>query len=193
MKIAIDAGHGGTAHGAEYNGMVEMSLNLETAQALEHHCRCCGMDASLIRHGDYNMSLKSRGWVAGNLEADLVVSIHYNANRDSSLWGAEAYHWPGNKLGKQVASSILQAFPLGLRTRKVFAADTNGIPGDADDWLERPRAVIGAYACTAVLVECGYLTSPRDVLQIQLQSTQHAIARAIHIGLCDAQGAPDGV
>ncbi len=93
VVIAIDAGHGGDDPGATGSkGVREKDVVLGIARnlALEVDSQP-GMESILIRDGDYYLPLRSRIGRAREASADLFVSIHADAFRDSSVKGATVY------------------------------------------------------------------------------------------------------
>jgi N-acetylmuramoyl-L-alanine amidase len=93
VVIAIDAGHGGEDPGAlGHKGTREKDVALAIARAL---ARLVGNDPDmqpvLIRNGDYIVSLRRRIEIARENRADLFVSIHADAFKDSSANGASVY------------------------------------------------------------------------------------------------------
>jgi len=91
--IAIDAGHGGDDPGARGpGGSWEKDLVLPIARQLAGMVnRERGMHALLVREGDYFMPLRKRIEKARQNKADLFVSIHADAFRDSRVNGASVY------------------------------------------------------------------------------------------------------
>lgn len=93
VVIAIDAGHGGKDPGARgYRGTSEKHVALSIASELarlvkkEH-----GMQPVLIRDGDYYIGLRERIEKAREHKADLFVSIHADAFRDTDASGSSVY------------------------------------------------------------------------------------------------------
>ena len=88
--VAIDAGHGGEDPGASGPGNLrEKTVVLQIARRLEQQLSGVpGFKPVLIRSGDYYVSLKSRRSKARELRADLLVSIHADAFRQTSARGA---------------------------------------------------------------------------------------------------------
>lgn len=93
IVIAIDAGHGGKDPGASgYRGTSEKDVALAIARELarlvkkEH-----GMRPVLIRDGDYYIGLRERIEKAREHKADLFVSIHADAFRDTDASGSSVY------------------------------------------------------------------------------------------------------
>ena len=93
MIIAIDAGHGGEDPGAMGPSRVrEKEVVLAIAKELNKLFEADkGFQPTLIRTGDYYVSLKGRRDLARKRQADLFVSIHADAFRQKSAHGASVY------------------------------------------------------------------------------------------------------
>ena len=102
IVIAIDPGHGGEDPGASGpGGLREKTVVLQIARRLEAQlAKIPGYKPMLVRTGDYYVSLKNRRDRARNLEADLFISIHADAFREKSAYGASV-----NALSKRGATS----------------------------------------------------------------------------------------
>ena len=93
IVVAIDAGHGGEDPGASGPGgtkekMVTLALARTLAELIDKER---GMRAVLIRKGDYFMRLRKRIAKAREYRADMFISIHADAFRDSRVSGASVY------------------------------------------------------------------------------------------------------
>lgn len=93
IVIAIDAGHGGEDPGALGPRSVrEKHVVLAIARELEALLKAdAGFAPTLIRTGDYYISLKGRRDLARKRQADLFVSIHADAFKHPSAKGASVY------------------------------------------------------------------------------------------------------
>jgi len=93
VVVAIDAGHGGQDPGATgRSGTREKDVTLKIARALADLIdREPGMQAKLIRDGDYFVPLRSRFAKAREAKADLFVSIHADAFQDRSVRGSSVF------------------------------------------------------------------------------------------------------
>jgi len=93
VVIAIDAGHGGEDPGATGpGGAREKTVVLGIARYLAEEVRAqAGMEPILVRDGDYYLPHRSRTERARQGEADLFVSIHADAFRDSRVGGSTVY------------------------------------------------------------------------------------------------------
>ncbi len=91
-KIAVDAGHGGQDHGARHHGTSEKDITLKLARELVAELnRRPGMQAFMVRKGDYFIPLYERRALAERDSADLFVSLHCNASRRGSAAGTEVF------------------------------------------------------------------------------------------------------
>ena len=93
VVIAIDAGQGGEDPGATGPGGVrEKHVVLGIARYLAEEVRAQpGMEPILVRDGDYYLPHRARTERARQAEADLFVSIHADAFRDSRVGGSTVY------------------------------------------------------------------------------------------------------
>ncbi|MEM7691437.1 MAG: N-acetylmuramoyl-L-alanine amidase [Pseudomonadota bacterium] len=93
IVIAIDAGHGGEDPGALGPGRLrEKVVVLEIARELHRlFQKDRGFTPTLIRSGDYYVSLYGRRDLARKRQADMFVSIHADAFRDRRARGASVY------------------------------------------------------------------------------------------------------
>ncbi len=91
--IAIDAGHGGEDPGAiGPNRKREKDVVLAIARELEALLKADkGFSPTLIRTGDYYISLRGRRDLARQRQADLFVSIHADAFKRKEARGASVY------------------------------------------------------------------------------------------------------
>ncbi len=93
IVIAIDAGHGGEDPGAESaGGTREKDIVLAIARRLATLVDAeRGMRATLIRDGDYFIDLRDRIQRAHERRADLFVSIHADAFRNTRASGSSVF------------------------------------------------------------------------------------------------------
>jgi N-acetylmuramoyl-L-alanine amidase len=91
-RIVIDPGHGGHDPGAKKTGLSEAQVVLDIALRLENLLRKVpGIDVVLTRRGDHYVPLQERTAIANRESADLFLSIHANASRNSQAQGIETY------------------------------------------------------------------------------------------------------
>lgn len=130
IVIAIDAGHGGEDPGALGPGRlrekdVVLAIAKELAVLFE---RDRGFAPTLIRSGDYYVSLKGRRDLARERQADLFVSIHADAFNRKEANGASVY-----ALSTRGATSTTASY---LAQRENAADLVGGVRlGDKDEML----------------------------------------------------------
>ncbi|HEV7776227.1 MAG TPA: N-acetylmuramoyl-L-alanine amidase [Luteibacter sp.] len=93
VVVAIDAGHGGEDPGARgATGLREKDVTLQVARELADQInRQPGMQAVLTRNGDYFIPLKRRYEIAREHNADMFVSIHADAFKNSDAKGSSVW------------------------------------------------------------------------------------------------------
>jgi N-acetylmuramoyl-L-alanine amidase len=93
VVVAIDAGHGGEDPGAKGStGLREKDVTLQVARELADQInRQPGMQAVLTRNGDYFIPLKRRYQIAREHNADMFVSIHADAFKNSDAKGSSVW------------------------------------------------------------------------------------------------------
>ncbi|MCK5378715.1 MAG: N-acetylmuramoyl-L-alanine amidase, partial [Acidobacteria bacterium] len=90
--VAIDPGHGGRDAGTSLQfGMLEKDLTLDLARRLSAVLATAGIESTLTRTDDVEVSLADRASRANAARADLFVSIHVNWLPDRSARGFETY------------------------------------------------------------------------------------------------------
>jgi N-acetylmuramoyl-L-alanine amidase len=90
-RIVLDAGHGGHDPGAHGNGINEAELTLDVAQRLQKLLDKAGVDVVMTRDTDVFIPLEERTAIANREGADLFLSIHANASRNTQARGVETY------------------------------------------------------------------------------------------------------
>ena len=91
--LVIDAGHGGKDPGAVNGKAQEKSINLNVAlragKLIEENCK----DVKVIytRKTDVFVELSKRADIANKANADMFISIHTNAAKSTSAYGAETF------------------------------------------------------------------------------------------------------
>lgn len=92
FKVALDAGHGDHDFGAVYNGHIEKNINLaivlKVGKLLEKHNN---IDVIYTRKTDVFVDLIERANIANRADANIFVSVHCNANKNTAADGTETY------------------------------------------------------------------------------------------------------
>jgi N-acetylmuramoyl-L-alanine amidase len=92
FKVTLDAGHGDHDFGAVYNSHVEKNINLalvlKVGRLLEQNPN---IDVIYTRKTDVFIGLEERANIANRTDANIFVSIHCNANKNTAADGTETY------------------------------------------------------------------------------------------------------
>ena len=93
-RIIIDPGHGGRDYGApgKIKGVHEKKIVLKIGQKLAKKIRKeIKCEVIMTRNNDKFLTLEERTAIANTKDADLFISIHTNANRDSRVYGIQTF------------------------------------------------------------------------------------------------------
>jgi N-acetylmuramoyl-L-alanine amidase len=174
----VDAGHGGRDPGAGakgYSEVPEKILALNIARDVETLLKGQGGKVIMTRSGDSFIELDERAAMADRYNADLLVAIHLDSNKDRSISGPSEYvSRDASSLSRRIASSIHKRFlEVGISSRGVRQADFR---------------VLVKHSRPAVLVETGYLTNATEARNLNMNGYQVRVAKAIVAGITDVLG-----
>ncbi|MDT8424085.1 MAG: N-acetylmuramoyl-L-alanine amidase [Desulfuromonadales bacterium] len=104
-RVVIDAGHGGKDPGAVGpNRVFEKNVVLDFAKKLGKRLEDeIGCEVILTRDRDVYLRLEERTAIANQVNADLFISIHANANQNRKVHGVETYYLNFSKNDKAAA------------------------------------------------------------------------------------------
>ena len=94
VKIVLDPGHGGKDPGARnVKGVTEKHLTFDITRRLADKLRQrLGVEIYMSRASDKYLGLEERKDLANRMDADIFVSIHANASKNTKLRGIETYY-----------------------------------------------------------------------------------------------------
>ncbi len=167
-NVVLDPGHGGDEPGAVGPaGTTEKAVNLAIAQEAKRRLEALGATVVLTRTADYRITIASRGAIATNLQPQLFVSIHHNAEPDElrQTPGAEMYFQIASPESKRASGLIYEEVLGAFSAYDIdWAADfdagakyrlrSNG--GDYYGILSRTAGV------PAVLSEAAFISNPPE-------------------------------
>ncbi len=182
--IFIDAGHGGRDPGAiGRHGANEDCINLEIALRLKRLVEEGGGIAILTRDGDYGLyspdapnkkrdDLQRRKELSEESESHINVIIHLNSFPQAQYYGAQTFYYESSAESKELAT-ILQG-----ELRRVLNEGNYRQPKPNDDiyMLKDNKA-------PTVLVECGFLSNPKEERLLNEGKYQEKVAFAIYTGI----------
>ncbi|MFC5136844.1 N-acetylmuramoyl-L-alanine amidase [Actinomycetospora rhizophila] len=157
-RIVIDPGHGGADRGVSVGqgaeAVTEAGIVGDVARRLEGRMAAAGMEA-LLSHGPHDCPTDAeRAGFANSAGADVVLSLHVDANASPAANGLAAFHFGTGNGATSTVGEALAGFihrELLARTRML---DCGVHP--------RPWELLRLTRMPAVRVEIGYLTNDRD-------------------------------
>lgn len=193
--ICLDAGHGGKDTGNHLGSRNEKTYALLLTQELAAQLKAAGFNVILTRNRDTFLELSERPDIANRKNADLFISLHFNAaiSSKSAVSGVETYcitpvgasssnaegkgagygATPANAVEKK---SLLFAYVVHKALVKNLGAEDRGV--------RRARfAVLRDAEMPAILVESGYMTHPVEGKKIYDAAYRRQIASAIVKGI----------
>lgn len=92
--IVIDPGHGGEDVGALNSDVIfEKDFNLNTSLGLKDALEKAGAKVIMTRESDQWVDLAERSAISNQTDADIFLSIHYDASSDPSWNGTTTYYF----------------------------------------------------------------------------------------------------
>lgn len=171
LTIVIDAGHGGNDRGTTgVRGTDEKLLTLMTAELLSGKLKAAGANVVMTRESDTYISLRKRVSISQQTGADAFISIHYDANPDSSINGFTTYYTHSNQ--KSLASSLNDGLASTISLRNRGAQPANFM-------------VLRENRQNAVLIELGFLSNPSEERVLTTEMFREQATHGIYQGLLD--------
>ena len=107
IVVAIAAGHGGEDPGAVVGKDYEKDINLAVSRYLYERLEAAsGYRPVMIREGDYAVALRRRADLARENRADLLLAIHADSYRASSVSGMTIYALSGDRADRENAARV---------------------------------------------------------------------------------------
>jgi N-acetylmuramoyl-L-alanine amidase len=173
LKIAIEAGHGGSGTGAiGLSGLVEKDINLDLSFRLGAVCKAMGAEIVQIRDSDKDMSLFEKRNIAISSKADLLICIHANAGGRGYLQVAGTSTYYNNPFWAPLAEDIYDRL-LELKLKEF------GVVGSFN------YSVIRVSEMPAVLVEQAFMTHAEDEEMLADPQFRQQMAQKIYEGIID--------
>ena len=172
LKIAVDAGHGGSNSGAAglKTKVKEKECNLEIAKELEKYLKRRGAEVIMTRNGDEELSMVDRTLMLRTANPDLLISIHNNSSDNLTVGGTSTYYrYIGFKpLSVFVLNRLLE---LGLKEFGDIGSFNFALNGPTD----YPNC----------LAEVAFLSNVEDEKKIIDPRFQKLVAKKIRKGILD--------
>lgn len=187
--IVLDAGHGQPDSGAENStGVTEESINLIITKKVQSLLEQSGCKVVLTRsdeNGIYDLAsktlrekkvsdIKNRVKIGNESSADAFISIHLNKIEQSQYYGWQTFFKTNNEKSEQLAKSIQQELNSSIqRENKREALKITG------------KYIIEHVEIPITIVECGFLSNPKEAELLQQDEYQNKLAWGIYNGIMD--------
>lgn len=186
--VVLDAGHGGVDPGkVGPNGALEKDINLKIVEKLKNILESekdINVQVVLTRDDDSGhysetdsnkkmADMKKRCEIINSSDAKLVVSIHQNSYHSPSVEGAQVFYYDDSPEGKKLAGCIQKNLVNNLTT------DGKGrVEKENDNYY-----LLLNVSVPAVIVECGFLSNPKEEALLMDEEYQEKVALAIGYGI----------
>ncbi len=173
--LLLDAGHGGNAAGAlsADRSIAEKDLNLLLVKKIEALAPEYGIQTVLTRSEDVDLKNADRIAKATTMPHDFLLSIHMDAEAPvTGKGGIEAYISRNDNALRPAATTLATALLSGLN--QVYPAAKAVKTRQSEGIYILDKAVK-----PAVLLECGYITNPKDLAFILDPANQEKLARGV--------------
>lgn len=182
--VVIDAGHGGSDPGKiGVSGALEKDINLEIAKRIKILLEEKGISVFMTRETDEMLceealennrkraDMAKRVELINEISPDMVISIHQNSYTDPEVSGAQVFYYSESEEGARMAAMMQKALTEidNENTRKEKANDNYYL-------LKRTKA-------PTIIVECGFLSNPKEAAKLVEEEYQDMISNAIVKGI----------
>ena len=186
--IILDPGHGGEDGGASSaDGLLEKDLNLALALSMRDILLANGINVVLTRETDtllydrnvdYNgrkkmLDMAARLKIAQDSPDSVFVSLHMNTYPHPSCQGVQVWYSENNDTSLELAKTIHETTQELLQHENDRPVKRSGSSIYLLHHLE----------CPAVLVECGFLSSPEEAALLGNESYRQQLALTLCMGI----------
>lgn len=201
--VILDPGHGGTDKGASSaGGLREKEVALDLAKRVRNKLRSTALTVRMTREKDRYVGLSARSEKATRWKADVFVSIHVNSASDKTVSGFETYVLTSPGFGSTAEPGRVAAgactgnrynessMVLGFCLQRNILACTRG----TDRGVKHAGfLVLKNVPCPSALVECGFVSNPKDTAKMvqsqYLDQVAEGIARGVQAYLSKVNAA----
>lgn len=184
--IALDDGHGMETAGKRTPLIPELGrviheneFNRAVVNYLDEELRRCGFETLMVAPGDGDTSLSERTNLANSKNADIFVSIHYNAYDGKfdgyDPEGLSIHIYPGSQSGRKLAECVLKYLKEGTPQKNRGIVESN-------------FHVLRETNMPAILSENGFMDNKREAMLMLDENFQKEVAQEHTKGICDYFG-----
>ncbi|MBQ3005320.1 MAG: N-acetylmuramoyl-L-alanine amidase [Clostridia bacterium] len=187
-KIIIDAGHGSPDGGTQTpDGTLEKDLNLAIAKKIAILCDLNSIDYIMTRTTDDCIADKSAETIRQKKISDtknrlkiindnpqaIYLSVHQNYFSDQKYSGAQVFYSKNNPMSSVLAETVQKQIVELLQPQNYRIAKPTG------------TEIYLLYHAknTAIMVECGFLSNPKEAELLKSEEYQNKMAFAVFCGI----------
>ena len=188
--IFLDPGHGGSDSGAVSNGLREKDLTLSVYNKVSSRLASLGYSVLTSRNTDKDVGLVSRADQANKSNADMFLSIHFNAGGRGASYGIETYYYKArpeyipaiNKAKHNDPERLEKSRKLAQKIQQSLVRKT----GAYDRGVKRETfAVLRETSIPSILVELGFIDNQAEANKIKTNEYQEKLADGIVDGIVE--------
>ena len=189
-SIFLDPGHGGSDPGAVSGGVREKDLTLSVYNKVSSKLASLGYTVLTSRNVDKDVDLVDRAEQANNANADMLLSIHFNAGGRGIARGIETYYYQSqedrvpkiNKENHNNAERLERSRKLANKVQQNLLYQT----GANDRGVKRASfTVLRETSIPSILVELGFIDNPEERNKIKTNEYQERLANGIVDGIVE--------
>ena len=187
-SIFLDPGHGGSDPGAISGGVREKDLTLSVYNKVSSKLASLGYTVLTSRNVDKDVDLVDRAEQANNANADMLLSIHFNAGGRGIARGIETYYYQSqedivpkiNKENHNNAERLERSRKLANKVQQNLLYQT----GANDRGVKRASfTVLRETSIPSILVELGFIDNPEERNKVKTNEYQERLANGIVDGI----------
>ena len=189
-SIFLDPGHGGSDPGAISGGVREKDLTLSVYNKVSSKLASLGYTVLTSRNVDKDVDLVGRAEQANNANADMLLSIHFNAGGRGIARGIETYYYQAtadrvpkiNKENHNNPERLERSRKLANKVQQNLLYQT----GANDRGVKRASfTVLRETSIPSILVELGFIDNPEERNKIKTNEYQERLANGIVDGIVE--------
>ncbi len=174
-RIVVDPGHGGLDRGVAAGGVAEAELMWDLARRVVGRMSATGMDAMLSRQEDTCPPEAERAAFANNAGADLVLSLHTDANPSMLAQGLATFHF-GN--GSGATSTVGEALAGFIQRELLMRTSMLDCRSQGRTW-----ELLRLTRMPAVRIEVGYISHIGDLRRLMDPVFRDVVAEGILVAV----------
>ena len=189
-SIFLDPGHGGSDSGAVSGGVREKDLTLSVYNKVSSKLASLGYTVLTSRNVDKDVDLVDRAEQANKANADMLLSIHFNAGGRGIARGIETYYYQAtadrvpkiNKENHNNPERLERSRKLANKVQQNLLYQT----GANDRGVKRASfTVLRETSIPSILVELGFIDNPEERNKIKTNEYQERLANGIVDGIVE--------